>query len=110
MSRAAGREAERRAEKLLRRRGYRILARNVTYRRGELDLVALDGEVLVFVEVRSRKNDRFGGAVASISATKRQRLRHAATVYLAKHPTDAPVRFDVVAFTGDRVEHLIGAF
>lgn len=90
--------AEALAATYLSQNGLQILERNYRVRGGELDLIALDGETLVFVEVRYRKNARFGGAAASIDARKQQRLIHAAQVYLLKHPRQAPrpCRFDCV--------------
>lgn len=93
-----GDQAEALAAAYLERNGLRILERNYRVRGGELDLMALDGETLVFVEVRYRKSARFGGAAASIDTRKQQRLIHAAQVYLLKHPRQAnrPCRFDCV--------------
>ena len=93
-----GDQAEALTAAYLERNGLRILERNYRVRGGELDLIALDGETLVFVEVRYRKSARFGGAAASIDARKQQRLIHAAQVYLLKHPRQAnrPCRFDCV--------------
>lgn len=93
-----GDQAEALTADYLERNGLRILERNYRVRGGELDLIALDGETLVFVEVRYRKSARFGGAAASIDARKQQRLIHAAQVYLLKHPrlANRPCRFDCV--------------
>ena len=93
-----GDQAEALTAAYLERNGLRILERNYRVRGGELDLIALDGETLVFVEVRYRKSARFGGAAASIDARKQQRLIHAAQVYLLKHPrlANRPCRFDCV--------------
>ena len=86
--------------------GCRILARNVRYREGELDIVAQDGATLVFVEVRLRNDARFGGAAASVDHFKRRRLVRAAQHYLVENfgggnagRRDAgwpPCRFDVI--------------
>lgn len=90
-----------RAEKVARRRlaklGYRILEKNHRNRAGEIDLVAIDGETLCFVEVKARSRNDFGGAVAAVSAAKQQRLRRAAEMYLALNPYSGPCRFDIVA-------------
>ena len=93
-----GDQAEALTADYLERNGLRILERNYRVRGGELDLITLDGETLVFVEVRYRKSARFGGAAASIDARKQQRLIHAAQVYLLKHPrlANRPCRFDCV--------------
>lgn len=84
--------------------GCRVLARNVRYREGELDVVAQDGATLVFVEVRLRSRDTFGGAAASVDHFKRRRLVRAAQHYLAQHYGAngsarrglPPCRFDVI--------------
>jgi len=87
--------------------GLREVAANANYRFGELDLVMLDGRgaaaTLVFVEVRYRRDSRFGGGAASVDAAKRRRIVHAAQAFLAAHPRLAPMacRFDVVEADGD---------
>src|SRR5690606_17233911 len=80
----------------------RHLESNFNTRWGELDLVMQDGDTLVFVEVRYRAGEGYGGALASVTAGKRARLVRAAALYLAQHPKFAqlPSRFDVVAFDG----------
>ena len=99
---AIGRAAEAAAASFLERRGYRILRANFRAKGGELDLVAMDDDVLAIVEVRYRASDRFGGAAASITHAKRSRLIRAARVLLATHPPLAklPVRFDVIEVSG----------
>lgn len=98
-----GDAAEAAALALLMAQGLRPLARNVRYKVGELDLVMLDGEVLVFVEVRRRGNAAFGGALASIDRGKARRCGLAASAFLQRHPWHAgrDCRFDVVGFDGD---------
>ncbi len=70
----------------LEQRGYRVLDRNVRRREGEIDLVALDGDTLVFVEVKLRRSTAMGGAVEALSGSKQRRLRELATAYAAEHP------------------------
>lgn len=96
---ASGAAAEDAACALLERAGLRLLERNARYAFGELDLVMLDGKTLVFVEVRLRRDDRFGGAAASVDAGKRRKLALAAQAWLAANRAhrNAPCRFDVVA-------------
>ena len=95
---------------MLVRRNYRV-ARGPSSRGGEVDLVMHDRDgTLVFVEVRSRSDDRFGGAASSVGAAKRRRLVFAATHYLRRLASPPPCRFDVVAVDGDRVEWLRAAF
>ncbi|HEX4596464.1 MAG TPA: YraN family protein [Burkholderiaceae bacterium] len=105
-----GDAAEQAACALLQRHGLRIVARQVGYRVGELDVVARDGATLVFVEVRSRV--RSGLAAASVDRLKRRRLRLAAQRYLQQHFGDRwpPCRFDVVIAEADRLEWLRAAF
>jgi putative endonuclease len=75
--------AQQRAKNYLVAQGLRFVAENVGYRCGELDLIMADGDSLVFVEVRWRVSKRFGGALASVTRRKRQRLIRAAQCYLA---------------------------
>jgi putative endonuclease len=82
----------------LRRLGYQIVARNVRYRVGEIDIVAWDGEELVFVEVKCRRTSRFGTPLESITSSRYARLSRAAETYLQGLPeTPRSYRIDVVA-------------
>ncbi|HTJ98490.1 MAG TPA: YraN family protein [Bordetella sp.] len=102
-----GNDYEDRALALLVRAGLRPLARNLRCRRGEIDLALRDGDTLVLVEVRARRDGSFGGAAASVDRAKQARLVHAAGRLLprlaAQHWGGRPprVRFDVVAYEGD---------
>jgi len=112
VSRALGALAEARAADLLQRQGYRVADRHWPCKGGEIELVfvAPDG-TLVFVEVRARANARHGSALETILDGKRRRLVRAAAIYLhVKGKHDAACRFDVVAITGDAVEHVEDAF
>ena len=92
-----GQRAEQLASSFLIQQGYRILERNYRCRGGEIDLVAQDGEVLCFVEVRSRRSSTYGNPLETIGGRKRGRLIHAARHYLAvRARSDREVRFDVV--------------
>jgi putative endonuclease len=97
---AAGARAEALAASFLARHGLAIVARNYRTRMGEIDLVARDGDTLVFVEVRQRASAAFGGAAESINAAKRARLIAAARAYLAKLPYEPACRFDAVLIDG----------
>lgn len=93
----------------------RILARNYRCRSGEIDVVARDGEALVFVEVKERRSASHGTAVEAVTAQKRARVVRAARIYAASEGlSEAPVRFDVVAIDwgpeGPRLRHDEGAF
>lgn len=92
----------------LQAQGLRLISRNAAAGGGEIDLVMLDtdgrnGHAVVFVEVRYRASDAFGGGAASVDAGKRRRLVRAAQVFLQRHPdhADASCRFDVVSASGD---------
>lgn len=109
-----GRQAENRAWAYLQAQGLRLLQRN--YRTpgrggGEIDLIcqAPDGTV-VFVEVRSRSSNAFGGAAASIGAAKQGRIVFAARHWWLRHGGDRPSRFDVVIVQGQQVQWLPAAF
>lgn len=107
--RALGSTIEAAARDYLLRAGLREVATNANYRVGELDLVMLDDSgcddvaSVVFVEVRYRRDSRFGGGAASIDVHKRRRIVRAAQVFLSAHPRLAhlPCRFDVIEAEGD---------
>ncbi len=90
-----GRDAESRAQSELTQHGLRTVARNYRCRGGEIDLIMRDGDCLVFVEVRYRSRDDFGGALSSVDARKQRRLILAARHYLARSGWSGPCRFDV---------------
>jgi putative endonuclease len=113
----AGAAAEDAACAHLARHGCRVVARNVRFREGELDIVAEQSGTLLFVEVRLRRDARFGGAAASVDAFKRRRLRRAAQHYLLQTYGDGtrrrwpPCRFDVISVGSNGVDEWIsGAF
>ncbi len=98
---AQGAAAEQLAADYLQDRGLRLIERNFRVRGGEIDLVCRDGASTVFVEVRLRSHKDFGGAAASITATKQARLVLAARHWLQRHG-ETPCRFDCVLL--DRLE------
>lgn len=86
------------AARELEARGYAIVARRYRTRHGEIDIVALDGETIVFVEVKARATAEQGTAAEAITAWKQRRLASMAAEYLARqHVVECPCRFDVVA-------------
>ncbi|MBI3222563.1 MAG: YraN family protein [Nitrosomonadales bacterium] len=92
----AGVQAERRAAQYLQQQGLLLVEQNYRGRFGEIDLIMKDGNTLVFVEVRLRRNAGFGGAAASIDARKQQRLIRTAQQYLATLRHLPACRFDAV--------------
>jgi putative endonuclease len=103
------------AAELLRSRGYRIVARNHRCRRGEVDLVAEKGELLVFVEVRTRATEAFGSPEETVSPAKQRRVLAAARDFLARwRGPERGARFDVVSVVdspqGPKLQHFENAF
>ena len=94
-TRLLGQWGEEQVAEKLRQDGWTVVARNFRCRMGELDLVAEDGTFLAFVEVKLRKDDRFGSACEAVTASKQRKLRAAAQYYLMGHPTKLQPRFDV---------------
>lgn len=89
----------------LEREGYRIVERNFRCKSGELDIIAFHGDVLCFVEVRSRADDAHGDAAEMIDRRKQKQVARVALHFISlRDPVFARSRFDVVAITGDRVE------
>jgi putative endonuclease len=106
----AGADSEERAAAYLAERGLAIVSRNYRTRLGEIDLVAREGEVLVFVEVRMRAEGHFGGALESITPRKQRRIAAAAGLYLRQFARPPRCRFDVVAMEYGDIRWLKGAF
>ena len=107
-----GEPAEDLAAAFLESRGLKVLERNYRCRFGEIDIVAASGTTVVFVEVRARRSDAFGGAAGSITGAKRRRLIAAARHYLARRRVAGACRFDVVLLQGEepRIEWVVDAF
>jgi putative endonuclease len=106
-----GASAETDAAQLLVAAGYRIVARNFRCAAGELDVIARDGDVLVFVEVRSRSDDEHGSAVEMIGRGKQRRVARVAACYLEiAAPVFEECRFDIVAITGGEAILIKDAF
>ena len=104
---------ELKARRWLEGKGLRFVAANVRGRGGEIDLIMKDGQTIVFVEVRFRQSSRFGGAAASVTLAKQQKLLQTAHLWLARHNGSfdtVDCRFDVVAFTGNAIDWRKNAF
>ena len=99
-SRTKGSEGEDLAAIFLEHNGYRILERNYRYDRGEIDLIAMEEEELVFVEVKARHSTEFGSPEESVTISKEEQMKKVAEGYLAQHQMESQAcRFDVVAIT-----------
>lgn len=112
-----GMRGEEAAARHLEKNGYRMLSRNYRCRLGEIDIVALDRDVLVFVEVRSRSSNEYGLAQESVGGRKQFKLRQLAWYYLKAEGIDGrDCRFDVIAVLFDKngrmksLEHFENAF
>lgn len=92
----------------LRQRGAEILARNFTVRGGEIDIIAKQGEWLLFVEVKTRRPGALVSGAAAVDAKKQQHIIQAAEQYLLRNPVDLQPRFDVaeVEYSGSFVRHI----
>jgi putative endonuclease len=110
-----GRAGEDLAVDYLLKKGYRVLDRNYRYEHGEIDIVAEDGNVLVFVEVKARRSKQFGEPEDAVTFRKRERIRRTADGYIYTHNIeDQDCRFDVIAVDYEKknpqIRHIENAF
>ena len=112
-----GQQGERAAERYLKRLGYIIVARGERDDLGELDLIAVDGRTIVFIEVKTRRSDLAGHPAEAVDEQKQRRITRLALAYLKRHDLlEYPSRFDVVAVTWPsgakqpKIEHIKNAF
>ncbi len=98
--RASGEGYENKAADMIRGQGLHILARNFAGKTGEIDIIALDGDYVVFLEVRARSNPYFPSAAASVDKRKQRRILLTAQLFLQRNKqwSNCPCRFDVIAF------------
>ena len=106
-----GFRGEDKAAEYLRARGYEVLARNYRSRYGEIDIVARDGEWVVFAEVKTRKDDSFASAASAVTPSKRAKIRKTALLWMKHTNCVDPARFDVIeVYAGGRLNHIPHAF
>ena len=109
--RSTGAAYEKAAGYYLEQLGYEILEYNYRCRRGEIDIVAKDGDYLVFCEVKYRSDGTKGDPLEAVDARKQQRIRRAALYYLTEHgKNNVPCRFDVIGIQGTKITHIRDAF
>lgn len=110
--RAEGTAYEKRAAQYLEARGYQILAHNYRCKQGEIDLIAQDGDYLVFVEVKYRKDARSGYGAEAVNRQRQRRIIISARWYLVQQGLgeSVPCRFDVVSFCGEEITLIQDAF
>jgi len=101
-----GQKAEGMAARYLKRCGYKIIARNHRTRSGEIDIIAREGETLVFIEVKARTSDRYGSAKAAVTLHKQRQISKVALAYLqTTDQSHVKARFDVVTVTRHQGTH-----
>lgn len=111
-----GERGEQHAAEYLQRKGFRILSRNYRTQRGEIDIICCDKAYLVFVEVKTRSNTKFGMPREAVTVSKQRKLLLAAQQWLLEHPTKLQPRFDVIEIlvsadlTTCRIHHISNAF
>jgi putative endonuclease len=96
-----GESAEEQAHNFLIKNGLKPVTRNFRCKQGELDLIMTEQQTLVIIEVRFRKTDKYGSAAESVTRAKQSRIIAATHVYLSSQKTNCPIRFDVVAISGN---------
>lgn len=101
---------ELRAAQYVRGQGYKVLEHRFRAADGEIDLVARDGDVIVFIEVKARPQHRLGMGAEAVDFDKMRRVHDAAAVYLNRHAPEAACRFDILEFTRAGIRHLKNAF
>ncbi len=115
-SKSLGKKGEEIAEKLLISKGYEIIKKNFTFGKGEIDIIARDGEYIVFVEVKSRRNYLYGEPEYSITKSKQRQLKKIAEAYFYVNGIQEQLcRFDVITIVGEnenelKINHIINAF
>ncbi|MDH5202902.1 MAG: YraN family protein [Nitrospirota bacterium] len=112
---ALGTKGENLAVTFLKKKGYKIIARNYKTFIGEIDIIAKDGNTTVFIEVKTRTNDSFGYPFEAVNNKKKQKLKKLALLYLKSKGQESPIRFDVLSiFYMDNgkgaIEHITDAF
>lgn len=117
LKRTLGYKGEKAAERFLKRKRYIIVGRQVRHALGEIDLIAVQGTTIVFVEVKTRQSDKLGHPTEAVDEKKQTRITRAASAYLKRnHLLDYPVRFDVISIVWPkesrkpRIEHFENAF
>lgn len=111
-TRKIGAAHEKEAAAFLKQKGYEIIQMNYRCRMGEIDLIAKDGEYLVFVEVKYRKDEQSGNPFEAVHYKKQRMISKVAAYYLMRHgfSTEQPCRFDVVGIVGSEVTLIKNAF
>ncbi|MEO5355916.1 MAG: YraN family protein [Nitrospirae bacterium YQR-1] len=111
---ATGKQGEKLAGEFIKKLGYQILEKNYKNKIGEIDIIAKDGDCVVFIEVKTRLNDTFGMPVEAVNFRKIHKIKNTALIYMKTLDNPAAVRFDVISvMIGAKqyqIEHIKGAF
>jgi putative endonuclease len=106
-----GRAGEKRATEFLRKKGFKILQTNYKTHIGEIDVIAKDGDTIVFVEVKTRISDEYGVPSEAVNVKKQEKYYKVATEYLVREKLmDSPCRFDVIEIENGQINHIFNAF
>ncbi len=106
-----GRVGEKRAVEFLKKKGFKILKTNYKTVLGEIDIIAQDNEVIVFIEVKTRTSDVFGAPAEAVDKKKQEKYYKTATYYLQKEKKlDSECRFDVIEIENGQINHIFNAF
>ena len=107
-----GRSGERRAEKFLKKKGFKIIEKNYRISFGEADLIALYRDLLIFIEVKTRSYESFGTPAEAVGYKKQKTYEKLAAYFLKTHTEyeNFAVRFDVIEVSGDEINHIESAF
>ena len=109
-----GKDGEALAVSFCKKKGYRVLEKNYRTAFGEIDIIARDGDVIVFIEVKTRTDDTFGYPFEAVDARKREKIRKVALCFMKKFKQEVPARFDVFSISiagGEKqIEHIKDAF
>ena len=106
-----GRAGEKRAIDFLKKKGFKIIKTNYKTVLGEIDIIAEEKGVIVFVEVKTRTNDNYGNPCEAVDKRKQEKYYKTATYYLQKEKkTDAECRFDVIEIENGEINHIFNAF
>lgn len=112
--RTLGKKGEALAVSFLRKKGFKIVEKNYRTVFGEIDIIAKDKQVIVFIEVKTRSDNAFGYPFEAVNTRKREKIRKVALSFLKKYKRELPVRFDVLSITikegKEHIEHFKDAF
>ena len=109
--RGFGAEGEQTARDWLTAKGIRVLEMNYRRPTGEIDIIAMEGRTLLFIEVKRRTSLRYGRPAEAVTPAKRAHIQNTAALYLQEHRLeDVPMRFDIIELLPGRVNHIEGAF